>query len=382
MRKTIILSLFVCITISLRGQTQYRLWIDGQTEQTVAGTATPTAHVDLDVSALSNGLHQLFIAMCDDKGLPVDQQSRIFLKTSTDETLLYRYWFDDDTEGEQTGTITNSAYLNLDVSALSNGIHILNFVLSDLSQTILGQQSSLFVKVSTGGIVRYEYFVNNLDTPVGGETLSSPTIPYHLMADLDVSGVTPAPLRSDNFYFFIDEGQAVVMAKNDIYFRFYDEDYNYIEDAAQYADLSTSEDVVAEQLESKVTKRADIPAPEKISWFKAEAEAGDSVLFKVNVPATMKLFAPDGTELMLTEEKEIRLRLADEGTYYLAVYDAKAGSTSKMDVYFELVDATGINGITGNQPDNASIYNLSGVRVVSPPRKGIYIINSKKVSIK
>ena len=74
------------------------------------------------------------------------------------------------------------------------------------------------------------------------------------MADLDVSGVTPAALRSDNFYFFIDEGQPVVMAKNDIYFRFYDEDYSYIEDAAQYADLSTSEDVVAEQLESKVTK--------------------------------------------------------------------------------------------------------------------------------
>lgn len=376
MRKLIILSLFACMAINLHGQSQYRLWFDNQTEQAVRGTGS--AHIDLDVSALQNGLHQLFVAVDDADGTPATLTARVFLKVETSEALLYRYWFDDDTEAAQTGTVVSGMGLSLDVSALQNGIHTFNIAISDLSQTVIGQQSSLFVKVPMGGIVRYEYYVNSWDTLVGSETLDAPVYPYHLLADLDVSGVTPAPLRSDNFYFCIDDGEPVVMAKNDIYFRFYADDYSYIEDAAQYADLSTSEPVLAEQLEEKQAKHTAVPETDGISWFKADAETGDSVLFTVNVPSAMQLFGPDGTELAKTTSRQIRLRTADSGTYYLAVYDV-SGSASQMDVCYERVDiATGMD-ITSASPSKAgSVFDLNGRRVSTPVRRGIYIIGHRK----
>ena len=381
MRKLMILSLLLSLGMVTQAQHSYCIWIDGQTEQMLSGDMTKAAHLDLDVSALDNGLHQLYVAVIDDAGTPLDQQARIFVKTSTDEALRYIYWFDDDQEHTTTGDIMTSKHFVADVSELPSGIHTFNLALTDLSGSIVDQQSTLFVRVPNGGIVRYEYFINSLDTPVGGETLAKPTLPFLLMADLDVSGVPAAPLRSDNFYFCIEDNSPYIMSKNDIFFRFYLEDYTYIEVGAQYADASTAEAVVAELLEDKQTVRRDVPAANAISWYKAEAEKGDSLLFRISTDATMQLFGPDGTELASTDKRELRLRTSDSGTCYLAVHDADSNVPAQMDIYFERVDGmSGINHIKMSPQNNDNaVFDLNGRRIASPKRKGIYIIGRRKV---
>jgi len=378
MRKLIIFLWLACVATTLRGQHHYRLWFDGQAESSLSGTVSGRTHLDLDVTQLTDGLHQLFAAVTDEAGNVVDQQSRIFVKTATGETLRYTYWFDNDSENVKNGIIETSKHLMLNVRELPVGLHTLHIALTDLSDVIVSQQSALFMKIPGGGIVRYEYYVNDWETLVGGKTFTRPQDPFLLMADLDVSGVTPAPLRSNNFYFCIDDGEPVVMAKNDIFFRFYAEDYNYIEGSAQYADASTSQTVVADQLEERVVKRTTTPESEGISWFKADAEAGDSVLFTVNVPSVMQLFGPDGTELAKTTDRKIRLRTADSGIYYLAVYGV-GSSASQMDVYYERVEtATGIGATPASHGKVAPVYDLNGRRVPTPVRGSIYIVGQRK----
>ena len=382
MRKPIILLWLAFAATTLQAQHQYRFWFDSLAESPVAGTVSGSTHLDLDVTGLTDGLHQLFVAVTEEEGTIVDQQSRIFVKTATEETLRYSYWFDDDSENVKSGIVETNKHLMLNVRDLPVGLHTLHIILSDMSNVIISQQSALFVKVPGGGILRYEYYVNDWETLVGGETFTRAQDPFLLMTELDVSGVTPKPLRSDNFYFCIDDGEPIVMAKNDIYFRFYGEDYSYVEEAAQYADLSTSETVVAEQLEEKKIKRSAIPASEAISWFKADAEAGDSVLFSVSIPATMQLFAPDGTEVAKAGSREIRLRTTESGTYYLAVYDAGSNVPSQINVYYEQIEdvQTGIShstvsATTGSTP----VYDLNGWRVPSSTHKSIIIVGNRKV---
>lgn len=382
MKKLIIMSLLTCIVLSVSGQNEYRLWFDNQTEKALRGNISPDvgAHFDLDVSELSIGVHQLFLALANSSGSIVSVKSSVFMKTAASQSMVYRYWFDDQESEAVTTAGTGKDHFNLDVSGLKQGIHTFNIAMLDDTGNLIDKQSALFYKMPLGGIIRYEYFVNGIETPVGGETLTVPTIPFMLLTDLDVSGATTAPLTSNNFHFYIDDGEPVVMAKNDIRFRFYLEDNTYIEDSTQYADLSASEPVIAAKLESKVMKRCAIPEAESISWFKADAEAGDSVLFTISVPATMQLFAPDGTELMTTKDCQIRLRTPDTGTYYLAVYNADGNGSVQMDVYYECVEsATSVADITLRKPVNTAIYDLNGIRVASPTRKGIYIVGNRKV---
>ena len=43
---------------------------------------------------------------------------------------------------------------------------------------------------------------------------------------------------------------------------------------------------------------------------------------------------------------------------------------------------TGINGITSENGENNSVYNLSGMRIKTPSKGKINIINNKKVLVK
>lgn len=381
MRCSFVFSLLLCSATTLHAQHQYRCWFDNQTDQVQTGTVEKSAHLDLDVTSLADGVHQLYVAVTDADGASISQQSRIFVKTPTGKPVRYHCWFDNDPSKTVEGVLDNYEGITLDVSHLSVGIHNLRVALTDLGGNVAGQLSSLFVKTPTGGIVRYEYYVNDWQTLVGSQTLSSPEAPYHLLADLDVSGVAARPLDSRHFYFSVEDGQPVVMSKNDLFFRFYSQDYSYVEGATEYADANTSEPVVAQALTPKVSLLSAVPEEHQLSWFKADVEAGDSVLFTVDAPSTMRLYAPDGAELTTTDSCEIRMRAGDGGTFYLAVHDASA-TVSWMNVYFETVEKdTKIGGIAQAGSTDKHIYNLNGQRV-TPTHKGIYIVNRRKQQVK
>ena len=57
-----------------------------------------------------------------------------------------------------------------------------------------------------------------------------------------------------------------------------------------------------------------------------------------------------------------------------------AGEYSDVDFNITVGDATGINSISVNDP-NAEVYNLNGQRVKSV-KKGVYVVNGKKVAVK
>ena len=292
----------------------------------------------------------------------------------------YRLWFDGQAEHVQTGKLAQTTRFVLDVSELPTGMHQLFMIITDETGIPLDQQSAVFFKVANGGIVRYEYYVNNWETLVGSKTYSRPQLPFLLETDLDVSGIEAKPFDSQNFYFCLDDGVPTMMAKNDIFFRFYSEDYTFVEAEAQYADANSAEAVVAEQLESEKTLWSTVPVKNAVNWYKAEIAEGDEVLFKVNVPSTMQLFAPDGTELPVTTGGKIEMKAADGGTYYLAVHDV-TGSQTQMSVYFEVLGTEGIANVNADRPADGRVYNINGQQVV-PVRKNIYIVNGRKLILK
>lgn len=64
------------------------------------------------------------------------------------------------------------------------------------------------------------------------------------------------------------------------------------------------------------------------------------------------------------------------GTAYLAVPEAKAAGAKGFTLNGE---ATGIDGVNANVENAKAIYNLSGQRVASMAKPGLYIVNGKKV---
>ena len=45
-------------------------------------------------------------------------------------------------------------------------------------------------------------------------------------------------------------------------------------------------------------------------------------------------------------------------------------------------DATAISAVSGSPADKAAVYDLSGRKVTNPAKKGVYIVNGKKVVVK
>lgn len=119
-------------------------WFD----QDFAAAQTTTESVSqLDVSALSFGLHTLHMQIIHDDGSFGIPRSAMFIRTmqsdSSAAAASLQYWFDQDFAAAQT---TTSSIRQLDVSALSFGLHTLHMQIHYADGSAGSLRSAMFIK--------------------------------------------------------------------------------------------------------------------------------------------------------------------------------------------------------------------------------------------
>ena len=194
-------------------------WYDGDYSSVQTNSISATSLINLDeqlnVSALTNGVHSVSYRFQNETGDWSPAYSQLFSKfpdAAGPEILkitMQEYWFNGDYSNVQTSTVPSTNALNIDenidVSSLTNGIHILSSRYKDEAGNWSSAYSSLFVKYSPDplpdmhDLVAMEYWI---DGAISGKVNTSITPGAEFMLDtqLDISALTDG-LHSISFRF-------------------------------------------------------------------------------------------------------------------------------------------------------------------------------------
>lgn len=200
--KQLITYLLIWTTLPFVAQNKvagYRFWFDTDFTNVQTTNITPVSTLELnttiDGSSLSSGLHVLNIQFQDENGDYSSVLSRFVTKTpissvTNTEIVAWEYWFDSDHSSANLTNITATDIYHLNTSidgtALTNGLHVLNFRFKDnqgnwssvLSRFVTKSPTSLIV---SNNIVEWEYWfdtdyssaVNSNITPTSIEQLNT-----------------------------------------------------------------------------------------------------------------------------------------------------------------------------------------------------------------
>ena len=106
----------------------HQYWIDGKLDAIVSSETQPS---QIPISTLKPGLHSLTVRVKDNTGLWSSQVAKYFVLKDDDvmeEATItrYMYWFDDATADFKTGPLTSaSGTMDIDISDVEAGIHTL-----------------------------------------------------------------------------------------------------------------------------------------------------------------------------------------------------------------------------------------------------------------
>lgn len=290
-----------------------------------------------DVTNLEEGVHMVHI-MLEGSSL-TETQSYMFLKMPLENPtteLRYHCWFDQDYSCKQTGLV-GSGFIELDVGGLSNGIHTVNVQLDN--GTLMTPKSYMFYKQPVGGhgITHWEYWING-DMENKQKTVF--TSPVDTLDIIELLSVGHPDIRSSCFHFHPNGDNPYINAKNEITFRFWDNDYRFLDKSAFYVDEQVEQNIVASVFERNTTETFTAPRDNQIQWFKLDAVVGDSLALVANKSCTLQLFAPSGEEVYSATASEAMTiggcHAREDGTYYLAVHDV-IGSGETIEVTYQWV---------------------------------------------
>ncbi len=186
--KITILIVGVLVSILSYGQkaiNQLEYWTDGNTSARVLRALTPATSYSwleqVDVAALSDGVHSLNVRFRDDGGVWSNVQSRFILKQNSaagQGTLrlvnAMEYWTDGNTAQKNQRTLTPSASYNwaeqVDVASLSDGVHTLNVRFRDDGGVWSNVQSRFILKQNSAAGQGTLRLVNAMEYWTDGNT--------------------------------------------------------------------------------------------------------------------------------------------------------------------------------------------------------------------
>ena len=368
-------------TVGMGTNLQYQCWFDQDYSGRQTG-ALGNGHIMLDVTGLSDGMHTVNVML--EGNMMSSPMSYMFIKVAPSvgtEPLQYQCWFDRDYSTLQTGML-GEGLINLDVSALSDGLHTVNVQLYNGTYTT--PNCYMFYKIPVGGtkIKRWEYYVNG-DYDNRQRTDLDPT-----QSELSIVSLLPVetqPLRSMCFQFDANEGNPVIYAKNEITFQFWATDDRLIDRTHFYVDENVKQEVVADEFAQNTSELIMKPGENEICWFKVIAQVGDSLTFKADKACSLQLFSPSGEEVYnVSGQESVRYggRYAwEDGYYYLAVHDVM-GSGSTVNVSYQFIHKYAILAWDAKNIGNG------GVSTVTVQGNGFnslvdaYLVNSNNDTIK
>ena len=151
---------------------QHQYWIDGNVDAMV--TLNQQAPIDIiNIEGLKPGLHSLTVRVKDNTGLWSSQVAKYFIVKDDDvmeETTItrYMYWFDEETDDFFTGPLESaSGTMDIDISDVEAGIHTLWWRCGDSkgawseARSVTFESKSLYnYKVPESGIGTFSADVN------------------------------------------------------------------------------------------------------------------------------------------------------------------------------------------------------------------------------
>ena len=264
-------------------------------------------HFDLDVSSLSDGLHEVSYWVVTENGSTSSPENAFFIKVPEGGPgiIEYEYWLNDDFEHRQTITLDERVDPLSVVSFID--VEPLDFSSSSFELAIVNGKPTLIA-------------VNDLHlrfTDIGGRMT-------------DVIGS--------------------------------------FADSRVSEEIETSSII---PLEPQHTVKVNSPAENQIQWFSVTAEEGDSLLFRAGSPCMLQLFSPTGEKVYDTNGSTSTtfggVKALEPGTYYLALHDMES-SDQTVAVTYRRPELPGIGDINGDGDINISdltviINSILGINI-------------------
>lgn len=342
------------------GTPAVRWWIDNETSTSSAATG---GTVSLDMNAVKEGFHILHVQPEGD-GTP---RSYPFLKVlpapdalSQSDLMECYYAIDGGSFSNKAGTLSNGVYqFDIDVSALTDGLHKISFVLSNTRGVTTNAQTHFFIKIPLGGygITSYWYWLNEDDENIVKVPVEKAN-PFTLNTTL--LNLAQIPIRSTKFAFGFkdnDISKPAIFAKNDLHMRFFDvsgrfTDLNreYIDERVYYI-LGDNDFSLLPLLDNNGS--CNLSAANSMQWYVISLTQGNSLLLRLDHPATIQVFDSQGNEVYSAEGQESiawgDITAGITGDYYIVVHDPSTGSTNvtlNYDIISKKGDANGDNDVT------------------------------------
>ena len=334
----------------------HQYWIDGKLDA-IFSSATQPSTIDISNPKLKPGLHSLTVRVKDNAGAWSSQVAKYFIVKDDDlveETAItrYMYWFDDASDDLHTGPLASaSGTMDIDISDVEAGVHTLWWCCGDSKGTWSEPRSVTFECRSL-----YNYTVP--ESGIG--TFSA-----------DVNLTLPEGLNAHFCTYLqeVDEGLAIKILNID------------------------------GQVINQNTGVLLSGTPGETYQLRYTSETGSDTPGNKLVPVVesthIEAVVGEYTNYMLKGGRFIRIKDEDEtvkmpaNRAYLPLLTSEVSSLSgsTRSIVLLLWDDDTVTGVeTHEKVDyeparDGHIYNISGQRLTAP-RKGINIINGRKVIVK
>ncbi len=277
-------------------------FIDGVkygSEYEIADISDASIHFDLNVSDLSNGIHQLSYYIKDNNGKITRRNSSFFTKTPIGGNGISRWKY-----------MLNGDNTTDNVITLKNNVDTLNII------TLLPVKS---VPIRS---LCYNFSIEN------GKPI--------IYAKNDIE-----------FWFWDTQDKCVGFRRQYI-------DENVCQE------LKVDEMPV---LQSNVITRVNRPTENEIKWYKFEAEEGDSLALNADKACTIDIFSPTGKPIYTASGAESvspsGTHLYETGTFYVGVHDMTAKYGNEINLNFQLIDKYAVLSQDVRKVGNGGISTIS-----------------------
>lgn len=301
----------------------------------------------LDVASLPNGFHRILVQVVTPSGAATSVHESFFFRTTmTDELSKMKLVYNVD-GGEyitQAGDFgTGVFHFDLDVSALQDGLHRLNYMLMSETGTSTRMNTSFFIKTPLGGlgIANYKYWINDHEDEAVKVTLDKRQELFNLISLLPVKS---CPIRSSCFHFEIaDDGTPMMYAKNDFHIQFVDVKHYHLDAVRQYIDYNIGQPIEnITPLESGKRVWKHVPDSNQVHWFQVNAVRGDSLSLKTDMACALQIFSPTGKEVFSATGVETvnydGCHAEEDGVYYVALHDVTGTRSENIALDFQHID--------------------------------------------
>lgn len=341
-KKTIqMLPLLTLLAMPVSGQTiaGYEYWFDdGYAGRTEVRDAGGDIRQEIDVSALTPGMHRFMFRVEDTEGRwsnTLCKQFVYFGASYGDKSVTrYELWLDDNVESRMSGAVTGgNIQMAIDAAGLSCGLHRVVLRAQDAAGRWSMAKVHNFVKpepsLAGNMISSYEYWFNRGAVTRVEVGPANPFTADDLL--IEVSDVVPNDIDDD---YTVDWDEMTAYTADDVVFGI-----RYGDTAGRMSEARTDTFAYNVPVRLDVTRlvwgdTVSVSGPEagSIYAYDVEAEAGDSLTWCTSGPCKMDIYAGTGERLARIDSPampvEHKMKAVSAGRVLALVYGVPSDTLS------------------------------------------------------